>query len=197
MEIAPGIQATSWLNLDLEQSPDSPSWATARDIFRRRIAGRYLDPVAVLVAAESDMPALRRRFGFAVLAIDCLLVETLQAFRWGVRHTKYRSREAFQTFLTERPGFSPHFDSKAANQFYDDYRCGILHQAEVAGASLVWTVGDLVQRNRAGLIVNRTMFHDTLVAEIELYIEALKAVGEETLRANFRAKMDYIAAASA
>src|SRR5574337_1186869 len=129
MEIAPGVQASRWLALQLDDH-NSKDWCEAIGIFDKRIRARYLEPVDLLLRAEKHAK-YRWRFGFTVLAIDCLLVETLQAFRLGLRDTKRRSKEMCRQFLTERPRFRKHFDEPRAEAFYDFVRCGIVHQAEV------------------------------------------------------------------
>ena len=192
MYIAPGVHVSKWRALDLDQAPDAEDWSTAREIFCARISDRYLDPVDLLVEHEAKTPALARRFGFTILAIDCLLVETLQAFRWGRADTKGKSKRAFRTFLTERERFAPHFSSAKADQFYNDYRCGILHQAEVGGTSKVWSVGALVQDGPSGMIVNRTLFHRYLKDEVNLYIQDLATPDQVSLRTAFRKKMDHV-----
>src|SRR5258708_33543390 len=55
-------------------------WDKAVDILAARIRDRYIGTVDCLIATEENKPASKRRFGFAVLAIDCLLIETLSAF---------------------------------------------------------------------------------------------------------------------
>ena len=192
MHVAPGVHTSAWRSLDLDQPPDGPDWTRAREIFVARVAGRYLDPVDLLVECEAETRAVDRRFGFTVLAIDCLLIETLQAFRWGAADTKGRSQKAFRTFLTERSRFAPHFDRATAERFYQDYRCGILHQAEIGGGSRVWSVGRLVWKSSKGLVVNRTRFHKYLAEEVANYSSALAAPGEDRLRVAFRKKMDCI-----
>ena len=47
----------------------------------------------------------------------------------------------FKKYLTERKGFATHFDENQAERFFNDVRCGNLHQAEIMGSSLLWSVG--------------------------------------------------------
>lgn len=92
-----------------------------------------------LIASEVNKPPSERRFGFTVLAIDCLLVETLGAFIAGLEQTDGKSQETFCTFLTTRKQFSAEFTTDdLAKKFYAQFRCGILHQAESGGESKVW-----------------------------------------------------------
>jgi hypothetical protein len=84
---------------------------------------------AASAVAERQKPAVKRRFGFAILAIDCLLIETLAAFVEGLETTDGKSKATFCTFLTTRPKFKATFTFDIAKQFYEEFRCGILHQA--------------------------------------------------------------------
>jgi hypothetical protein len=80
MGIAPGYTVSTWKALDLS-GDDVVHWFRAIKIFETRIRRRFLDPVDVLIAHEIGQE--RGTFGFAILAIDCLLVESLQRFREG------------------------------------------------------------------------------------------------------------------
>src|SRR5947208_2007851 len=143
MQIAPGIDSTEWIDLQLDD-PEAVDWARAIEIVEKRIRGRFLDAVDHLVALEAPLERKQRRFGFAVLAIDCLLVETLQAFWEGLEKTDRRSGEMFVNFLTRSTHFAPPFDFVLAERFFRQFRCGILHQAEIWGDSRVVSEGPLI-----------------------------------------------------
>ena len=191
MQIAPGIDSSEWRTLQLDD-PDSPDWDRAVEILRTRICGRFTDAADFLIKTEESKPASERRFGFAVIAIDCLLIETLAAFRDGLEDTKGRSKEIFPKFLATRPLFSKHFTQAQAEQFYCEFRNGILHQAEVGGTGKIWSVGELLREDSTKLIVNRTKFHELLKMELREYIMELRDKKNTTLRAKFRKKMDFI-----
>jgi hypothetical protein len=190
-EIAPGIKAFQWTCLDLDD-PKSLDWDTAIQILRRRIEDRYITPVDLLIKAERKKPPTQRHFGFTILAIDCLLVETLQALRDGKTDTRHDSKKMFLTFLTSRPEFMSHFTKLTAERFYRDFRCGILHQAEIRGKSRVWSVGKLTAIIQNSFTVNRTKFHAALIIEFSQYLNELRDSANTTLRENFRKKMDFI-----
>ena len=192
MRIAPRYDAEDWIALRLDD-PERNDWPTALRIFDGRIRERYIDPIDFLIAEEERKPAVERRFGFAVLAIDCLLVETLGAFIEGLEDTEGKSQRVFVRFLTTRPAFSSYFTKDLARQFYSEFRCGILHQAEVGGDSRVWSVGPLISTSYKSLVVNRNEFHARLKAEFARYIEQLDDSGSVDLRTNFRKKMNFIA----
>jgi len=192
MQIAPNFEAEQWkaLNLDDETNVD---WNLAISALDSRIRERYINPADFLVNAEQKTPAVERRFGFAVLAIDCLLVETLGAFLDGLEETTGRSMNIFCKFLTSRPQFSKHFPQSLAEQFYKEFRCGVLHQAEVGGNSKVWSIGPLVHKDGDSVIVNRNEFHACLKSAFAAYLEELRDPTNTQLRSNFRKKMNFIA----
>jgi hypothetical protein len=194
MEIAPGVSAADWaaLDPDLDQ-PHSPRWVEAVEILRKRIEGRYLKPAKLLLDDDKPKPWQERRHGFAIIAIDCLLIETFQSFIEGETDPEFMSGLMFRTFLTSRPSFAPHFTPDTAKNFYKDFRCGILHQAEIKRDSKVWSVGDMVTVEPNGMTINRTEFHEALVTEFNAYLADLSNPANTDLRENFRKKMKFIA----
>lgn len=164
-------------------------WQRAIDIFEDRIRSRYLDVVAEI----ENMP----NSGFAVMALDCLLIETLQQTREGVAETpRGMGEKYFVDFLTNT-AFQFCFDEDKAKKFYTFIRCGILHQAEIKDSSRIRTDSDLpiVQNSSAGegLIINRRKFHCKLVCVFEDFIYTLRNPDDnKEARNNFRKKMDAI-----
>jgi hypothetical protein len=170
----------------------SADWAVAVQILERRILQRFVEPIDFLIAAEESKPAAERRFGFAVLAVDCLLIETLGAFIKGLEDTDGKSKKTFCEFLTTRLAFSRHFTATLAEQFYYDFRCGILHQAEIGGTSKVWSVGPLIRSDAGKIVVNRNTLHELLKTDFQNYLAELRDPSNVDLRRNFRTKMDFI-----
>ena len=158
----------------------------------KRITSRYIDPTDKLLHEDSQRSATERRFGFTILAIDCLLIETFQAFIEGKLDTTSVSGLMFENFLTKRQSFKVHFTKAIAEQFYKEFRCGILHQAEIQGTSLVWSVGALVWFQQGTMIVNRSEFHSLLKHEFGAYLGELRDLNNSQLRQNFRKKMDHV-----
>jgi hypothetical protein len=191
MQIAPGVQAAEWQALKLDDHA-SPDWATAVQILEGRIHERYIEPIDHLIAAEETRPPTERRFGFTVLAVDCLLIETLGAFLDGLEDTEGKSKVTFCRFLTTRPLFAGDFTEDLAKRFYKEFRCGILHQAETGGDSKVWSVGPLIRDDGGKLSVNRNKLHERLKAEFQNYLAELRNPANVDLRSKFRAKMDFI-----
>ena len=184
MRISPKYKDNDWKELRFDKEKD---WEKGIKIFKNRIHGRFLDPVFDLEKKEYT--------GFLIMAIDCLLIETLQQFIEGVPETPRGKNESyFKKFLISR--FKEDFDDKKAKMFYEQIRCGILHQAETKESSKIKISRELpivkFTKEKDGLIINRKKFHEKLKKAIKVYIEKLKDTINEPLRKNFRKKMDYI-----
>lgn len=190
MQIAPGIDARDWQQLDFAILG---TWARAIEIFERRIRGRFTDAVDFLIADDEPRNPTERRWGFAILAIDCLLVETIQAFRQGLTDTRGRSKDLCVALLTQRPAFGSAFNTDLATRFYYEFRCGLAHNGQVFGTGRVWSIGQLLALDGNRITINRTAFHHALLVELKEYLGALQAGTDVTLRNNFRTKMDFIA----
>src|ERR1017187_2456379 len=94
-----------------------PAWDKAIDIVQDRIEGRFTRWID---------PMLPKEFaGFAIIALDCLLLETLHGFLTGA--STYQTRNVYKAMLMASP-FG--FDEALAVAFYDNVRCGILHDNE-------------------------------------------------------------------
>ncbi|HEC36343.1 MAG TPA: hypothetical protein ENI39_07400 [Anaerolineae bacterium] len=176
-----------WKGLDFSTEE---GWQRGVDIFEDRISGRFLGIVEAIQGYEFS--------GFAVMALDCLLIETLQQFYEGKAETpRGQSGKYFRRFLT-RTSFSEFFDTKKADVFYSSIRCGILHQAEIKGTSriLIRSGTPLVSwaQDRNGLVINRRLFHQQLECEFRHYVARLRQNDppDEELRRRFKRKMDAI-----
>ena len=195
MEIAPGYTVADWKALDLS-GDDAGQWFRAIKIFETRIRRRFIEPVDVLIAHEIGQE--RGTFGFAILAIDCLLVETLQGFREGcIKHhgkaekgDRSRSEELIVTFLGER--MNSWFDANAAVKFYKHCRCAIHHNGQTDGDFRVRCRGELIVFDGDRVTVNRTAFHDAIKRVFDAYLAELADPANSGLRKNFRTKMNAI-----
>lgn len=193
MKIAPRIDAAAWTGLDLSM-PQGPNWESGISILEQRLRGRFTDAVDFLIADDEKRLSTERRFGFAVLGIDCMLVETLEAFRQGLTDTRGKAKELCTTFLTTRAAFKTFFTSShLAIRFFYEFRCGLVHNAQVFGAGRIWSVGPLLKLDGDRITINRSAFHLALLEEIRLYLEELRDPANSELRRHFRSKMDFIA----
>lgn len=192
MEIAPGFTCEDWNALDLSASANN-DWGKAISVLKSRITERYLDPADLLIEHEEPKHYSERRFGFTILAIDCLLIETLQAFKDGNEETKWKEGEnVFVNYLTQSINLGKCFNEELAKEFYQSYRNGILHQAQIKENHLVWSVGEVVHKVDGAMVINRTEFHNSLKMDFEAYRHELSDGRNSELRINFKAKMDTL-----
>jgi len=191
MEIAPGYTVGDWKALALGDA-SSPDWQRAIDIFETRIRRRFIEPVDVLIAHEIGLE--RGAFGFAILAIDCLLIESLQGFREGVTDHTGKSGALIRKFLAERAEFKALFSSEQiAGDFYKHYRCALLHSGQTDGDFRVRRSGQMIQFVEGkGVDLNRTAFHEAVKRELDRYLDELRAGSDTNLRNSFRMKMDAV-----
>ncbi len=185
MKISTRYTDDDWKKIDFQSEQ---GWQQAVTILEDRIRGRFFRPISLI---ENEDGA-----GFAVLALNCLLLETLQQFREGKSETPYKkNKEYFVKFLTET-SFNEFFDKTLAMEFYDQIRNGILHQGEVKGSSLVTVRKDvpLVRRTSDcnGLEINRKHFNQRLQKVFDEYVVALRNPASDQLRKRFKDKMDFI-----
>ena len=148
MRISPKYVAADWIKIALCREED---WKKAIEIFIDRLDGRFLRYIRQI--------EFKKYSGFVVMALDCLIIETLQQFYTGVQDTPIKKgRDYFITFLT-RGTFGHFFTEDLANKFYHDIRNGILHQAEIKGSSKISIRTELPLVNytsdKKGIIVNR------------------------------------------
>jgi len=170
------------------------------DIFYDRINGRFLAPVEAIEKASD--PKIRWFSGFTIIAIDCLIIETLYQFYNGVDETNIEHKKAFWCFFKQSSHFRTDFPSQeVAYKFYSHFRCGILHQAQTKMKSKIRINQDKMAQLsdpediNQGLIIDRKKFHQALCDEIKDYVRKLKkpkSPEDYTLRKHFRQKMSFI-----
>lgn len=200
ISIAPGHRARDWRKLVLDpDTPGSADWVTAVRMFRDRIERRFFAPADVLIASEQEQCA--PTFGFAILALDCLVIETLQGFREGVKKHNGKSQELFCGFLTNWPVFTSavpgNEDAQAfAKLVYTDCRCALLHSGSTDGLLRVGISGKAFAFGKdKSLKINRTKLHDELKTAFDAYLQELVSADARQLRVNFKKKMDAICGA--
>ena len=181
--ISPRYTSLDWEALDLRNPKD---WSKAADVVRDRLDGRFLRFASNCLKDKHS--------GFVVLAIDCLLAETIQQFRDGVTNGRGRSAEMVKRFL-EGTRFQPDFDAETRKAFYEDIRCGLLHQAE---AKRMWLIRRkqpaLLQKvaGGQGYIVDVERFHVGIQGSLNDYLKLISEPASSLLRSNLWKKMNQI-----
>jgi hypothetical protein len=190
----------NWNELALTDD-NSPEWATGIAIINDRFNSRFFNQIDKIKSNEFS--------GFAVLALDCLLIETLMQFYLGADNTEinYRRKQwkAFNDFFRHSKYFKTEFNTDLIRKtFYDHFRCGLLHQAQTKEKSLirifepsVVSIFDTTDISK-GLIIDRDLFHNKLTLEFNGYIKGLEDnennFKSQNLRIKAISKMNVICA---
>ncbi len=109
--------------------------------------------------------------GFLMMAISCLTLETLESFKQGKKNTRGKSGRMFEVFfkteMTHFPGFA-----EIHKDFYENVRCGILHQAETTNAWRILLSGQLL--DTPNKTINAKKFVEALEKSIKHYRDRLQ-----------------------
>jgi hypothetical protein len=233
VQICRGFTVAQWqglhtrlVNRDGTNSDNQEAWNCAVEVFNRRIHERFLFCIEALESADSksdisvpddagDCSTLPRKSeavvpGFAIMALCCLLAETLQSFRCkqDVAHTpeercsypkgpciripQTTTVDAFKAFL-RRPAFNGAFaDEQIASSFVNGVRNGILHEAETR-RWVIWRSepkNQIVAKEGEGYALNRSAFYRALKRDFTEYLTELQNQESVDLRSRFRKKMN-------
>lgn len=168
------------------------------DYFRQRLELRYLHPIRLLQEHSTFQGE-----GFSIVAIQCSLIEFLESTTQGINYRFLRrgetlaqyeyasSKNIFVEFLSRRLPFSKSFSEQAAFDFYQNVRCGLLHEARTKNGWRIWAedanrvVADVTRK-----VVYRDNFQQALLDYIEAYGEAL--VSSAVLQEAFIRKFDSL-----
>ena len=183
--ISPQYHKDDYLRLNLSLSSSQEVWSTAVDILRDRIYGRFFNQIDVLSA---DINAN----GFTIMALNCLLIETLFQFRDGKEETPRPNSRTYPAFLTQ--AFPSVFENRQiAESFYSNIRCGILHSAQTKNESRLSDRTDcVVTYDGDTLVVSVKGMSSLLATYFEDYLQKLLNKDEIKLRSNFIAKMSFV-----
>jgi len=186
MQISPNYFCSNWIDLNLNKR-FSENWRKGADIVHDRIYGRYLAQIEVL--EEHLDSAIWLYSGFLIMAVDCMVIETLNQFYFGLENTNekyYRENwKSFRDFFARSEFFKNDFDDDKAKIFYEHIRNGLLHQAQTKEKSLINIKfpSMVTPVNPAklfdGIIINREIFHKALLKEFERYINDLRTDKDE------------------
>jgi len=199
-KLSPRYYASKWKALNLSKN-NSADWNIAIDILEDRITGRFFKQIQTL--RENVDWRVWEFSGFVIVAIDCLLIETLEQFYRGVKRTgKDQDVQVFHDFFQRSKELSLFFDSiDKTRVFYSHIRCGILHQAQTKKKSRIQMrpstplVSWIDPRDhQQGILLNRNKFHTAVVHVFNDYLRQLRKGKDFNLRVKMKRKMDFIAA---
>jgi len=215
--ISPRYKASDYLSIQLTENSNREDWEKAINIFKDRINGRFLKYLEIIINQDTSLSEF---CGFIVIAIDCLVIETLSQFFTGQKQTKGDHTDAFWRVFVNSDSFKNEINYDQTKVFYDHFRCGLLHQAQTKKLSRIKISRprmieqvDSINVN-GGLIVDREKFHTSLISTFEQYCNRLISpsltvnpkehhtrvkiqnsliITDVDLRKNFIKKMEYIA----
>jgi len=235
IQICRGFGDKQWERLrphliDPSEQPksDDGAWEVAIRVFDRRMRERYLSCIDALERADSRAPYLGNPAdapidgstlpseitttpGFGIMALCCLLIETLQTFREGeptqsppgncprpekCAHKVSGTNKAFREFLTREGGaFRPEFSENGwASKFVNGIRNGVLHQAETR-KWVIWRENPsekTVEEKNGLFILDRSRFCNKLREEYKSYVNDLRDPRNKQLRWKFVQGIDGI-----
>jgi hypothetical protein len=151
MEIAGSKTSDEWWETKekLEKQGSPELWKEAFEaFFLERLRTRYLEPIRKIQTGNKEVGE-----GFAIVAIQCSLIEFFQSIREG-KNYKYKSKkeqnqtqnkfeynkssDMFKSFLVKQKPFNKVFIDGLEHEFYKNVRCSILHEARTSGGWLIW-----------------------------------------------------------
>lgn len=234
VQICRGFTVVQWqtlhkrlINRDGTNSNDQDAWRCAIEVLERRIRERFLSGIEALETADSksdisvvdEAPADCSTLphgdgivvpGFAIMALCCLLAETLQSFRCKtempqrldgrcsypngacIRIPQTTTADAFKAYL-RRPAFGGAFaDEQIASSFVNGVRNGILHEAETRNW-VIWRSepeNQIAAKEGEGYALNRGAFYRALKHDFADYLADLRKPKSLDLRVRFRKKMN-------
>lgn len=207
VEVAVGKFADEWdtLSVDLKTKfgPNHEQiWQKAvEEYFSNRLKERYLKPIQLL---QESVPKNKGE-GFSIVTIQCSLIEFLESTTQGLIYkvpsgavkkrrirkspeNYYYSIDMFKDFLT-RTQFA--FTEAQSKEFYDDVRCGVLHEAKTKHA---WRIladsdnGNILGQEGNTKVLYRNDFQEGFKEFIKWY--ELELPKNEALQRAFVRKMD-------
>lgn len=177
---------------------DAATWKGAHErLLKARLDDRYLKPIKSIRESGSYIGE-----GFAILTIQCGLIEFLAALRcgWNYRNgaaygknNEYgSSRRLYAEFLTNQKPFSDYVpDSERALEFYRDVRCGLTHEAQTKNG---WKVRAANATDSAidfnSKFVNRDLLGNAIDKYLAIYSDELQTSAD--LQAAFVRKLQHI-----
>ncbi len=189
------------INEILRSNAKQEDWQKAFQLLHTRIKTRFLNPIDWILEKGYNVGE-----GFSVVALQCILIEFLEACYQGKVYTtsnnprafEYNSsRKLFSDFLMGHKPFSEYFTTNAnANGFFDNIRCGLLHEAATKETSRINNAPShdmlvlLEPDDPTNMRIYRENFYKAILKYIETYESEL--LTDRQLQINFVRKMDDI-----
>lgn len=173
------------LNLDFNNQSD---WDKAINILKERIEERFFYSIDLLISSEKDNKPKDNTFWFSILAISCLLIETIQWFKEGIYNHNWKSKRLIKNFCKDI-----WLDDKEQNIIYFNIRCWVLHKWEIENCLLFSHNGNeniITKYSEDEIVIERTIFYKKIKEEFYNYLNKLKY--ERGLKINYIKVMNWI-----
>jgi hypothetical protein len=190
--IAGRKRVTDWRAFEPTLTPggDPTPWKKAfKAYFHARLSYRYFKPITTLLHSGTKAGE-----GFSIVAIQCSLIEFLESTIQGKsylhcrkgdpplgKHEYKLSGGIFESFLVNRPPFNREFNPVLAHDFYENVRCGVLHEARTKNG---WAI---LAKSKSGRVIEpnlKILCRDNFQAALLDFVEWYKR--ELPLRRNLQ-----------
>ncbi|SRR6266542_2309321 len=194
--LARNFSVADWYSIRDELDPKrfDRRWKHVISAMASRFTKRFVAPADPLIARDKRRRTMPEGPGFAVLALDCLLLETLFGYQRGARPPK--TGRAFTQFLRSAPNFKGPFAGGRAEAFADAIRNSLLHDGETRDGWIKWkgrAGGPLIYEPGDGrLVLYRDAFHAAVKASITDYINRLNSPDSVELRRRLKKRIDRL-----
>ena len=136
----------------------------------------------------SPLEDKQTKHGFSMMAVNCLMIESLESFWRGWKKSP-NSEQAFCSFFDRSDNLKVFIGH--VGDFYKHVRCGIFHQAETTNGWHIIRSGDLFVPDTK--TINATKFQTAMSNCLETYCAALRNAHWDTdIWVKFRRKMNAI-----
>lgn len=177
----------------------SSEWNEAIKLFKKRLDRKFFTPVQTIITHQK-----LEGEGFAIVTVQCALIESLASFRTGEIHIVRRkatspnylydgSKKMFVDFLNSAEIFKDnfwevdkngrHIDNSPFNaeDFYTKVRCGLMHEARTKGEwNINATKSDIktnkifLEKSGTKIKIYRTILHYRLKEYVKSYLKDLQ-----------------------
>lgn len=218
MRVAGTLTNKDWKDLEYILKPkENENWGNAFHFFEERIRTRYLEPIQAIL----DMEKYEGE-GFAVVNLQCSLIETIESFINGWVHNSAKNKwydkkiendyaqmdgkrlkknsSIFISFFSKRSPFKE--QRICGEEFFKYVRCALLHQTQTKNNWFIRKNSSKISSyecKNGEKIIYRDQFQRDLEVIIKNYKKAIieeaefdEKISTKDLRANFCAKFNHL-----
>ena len=181
-----------YLKLEFEVNSPEEVWEKVIDIFIDRINSRFFYAIDKLMENKDRYEMLK--YGFAIMTLQCSLIDTFAKFRYGSN----KQTERFNMFLKEYliNNIDEEEKQNITSKFYKDIRCGLVHSGSTENMSglscdALNLITTMKNGNKEFISVDIFIMDKELRKYFKEYINKLRNKDEE-IRKNFVKIMNHV-----